>query len=284
MFERGVSSAFCSIGGPVVLPAPTSGTGELPPGGWASRIQFLNWSCAREGKYKKSKLLQLLATMPLLREPVLREGHLWTADTFNEKIGESIAKVEAAYIQCVGRVNDEEGESCLKKEGPFNACIVIDTLGCLKKYANCHWMNKDELCNFYKAPASEPLVVPRTNAPAPVVSPHSQGVGSSAQQRIQYFRQVESALTSLPNAHYRLFVAIYANEQAWVGAQTAMNRVQKWADSGSRIGSADLQCISANVGAGNRQAAAIQTAAGKVTRHEEDLVDAFTKLALLAQD
>lgn len=145
-------------------------------------------------------------------------------------------------------------------------------------------MNKDELCNFYKAPASELLVVPRTNAPAPVASPHSQGVGYSAQQRTQYFRHVESALTALPNAHYRLFTAIYANEQAWVDAQTAMNRVQKRADSGSQIGSADLQCISANVGAGNRQAAAIQTAAGKVTRHEEDLVDAFTKLALLALD
>ena len=68
----------------MVLPAPLSGTGQVPPGASVDRIQLLSWSVARQGKFIKSKLLQLLGTMPLARESVLRQGLMWTADGFNE--------------------------------------------------------------------------------------------------------------------------------------------------------------------------------------------------------
>ena len=42
--------------------------------------------------------VQLFSVMVVYRKPVLREGHLWTSEAFNEEIGGPIAGFEAAYI------------------------------------------------------------------------------------------------------------------------------------------------------------------------------------------
>ncbi|KAJ5500716.1 hypothetical protein N7453_009767 [Penicillium expansum] len=111
--------------------------------------------------------------MALRCEPVLSEKKiLRRAFEFHEKIGGNIANVEAAYIKCIGRMNEQEYESCLKDKGPFNACVVIDTLGWPKECANCHWKNRSELCNFYKAPGPKHLVIPQGSVTAPVASSH----------------------------------------------------------------------------------------------------------------
>ncbi|KAK4863164.1 hypothetical protein LT330_001942 [Penicillium expansum] len=172
MAERDIPSDFRTIGGIMVIPAPIWGTGQLPPGACTNQICLLSWGCAREGRYIKSKLLQLLSTMALRREPVLGEKILCRAFEFHEKIGRNIANVEAAYIQRIGRMNEQEYESCLKDKGPFNVCVMIDTLGWPKECANCHWKNRSELCNFYKAPGPKHLVIPQGSVTAPVASSH----------------------------------------------------------------------------------------------------------------
>ena len=265
----------------MVLPVPLSGTGQLPPGACADRIQLLNWSVARQGRFKKSKLLQLLGTMPLAREPVLRQGLMWTSDAFNEKIGESITKVEAAYIQCVGRINKEECEACLKEEGPFNTCVVIDILGWPKQCANCHWRSESHLCNFYKPHGSEPLVITQTNtnAAVPMASPRPQEDSPSRDEFMQHLKPLKNAVIALSNAHDRSLSAIDADKKAWFDARATMNSaLQKSVDDDNQISSTDLQSITADISIGNRQNAAVQTAADDVTRRFNDLAEAFSEL------
>ncbi|KAF4760583.1 hypothetical protein N7455_003100 [Penicillium solitum] len=59
--------------------------------------------------------------------------------------------------------------------------------------------------------------------------------------------------------------------------------IQKSVDHGNQISNTDLQSIIANISVGNRQNAAVRTAADEVTRRFNDLAEAFSKLENFAR-
>ncbi|CAI7641175.1 unnamed protein product [Penicillium glandicola] len=193
--------------------------------------------------------------MPLVREPVLREGLIWTADAFNEKIGENIAKVEAVYI---------------------HACVVIDIQGWPKECANCHWRSKSQLCDFYKSHGSEPLVIPQTNPAAPASSSRPQGPKFYTQGLNRHLQRMNNVITALSGAHDQALSAYNGNEAAWGNAGSVVDR-------GNRVRNTDIRDVRTALGAGNTQTARIRTAGEEVNRHGTDLVNAFAELETFLQ-
>ena len=139
---------------PDTLPSVRIGTDHVAPGPWAEYVKRVKWEKAVKGTRPKSNLLGLLLSMPNVNEPILRVAtrNSWTPSLFSEKIGASLANVEAVLIQVVGTRAEVPCTHCQEGLGPFAHCVRIagDQTDC----GNCHWGGNQRRCSFNTAPAT----------------------------------------------------------------------------------------------------------------------------------
>ncbi|KAJ5372428.1 hypothetical protein N7517_004434 [Penicillium concentricum] len=82
------------------------------------------------------------------REPYLRRGINLTAQEFQKQMNDSLPRVEAALMQVVGQQNDLECTRCLQLFGKFSHCVSVRGINGLSACANCHWAERDHLCQY----------------------------------------------------------------------------------------------------------------------------------------
>ncbi|KAK4869503.1 hypothetical protein LT330_005885 [Penicillium expansum] len=111
-------------------PTPVMGTDLVPPFLWLSHLQTLLFP-RPGGQLSGRYYIHLLRPLVAQREPLLRNRFPWIVWNLNT--------VEAALIQVVGVVCDVECINCLRGQGPFSQCVVVDGLPSLTCCANCHW-------------------------------------------------------------------------------------------------------------------------------------------------
>ncbi|KAJ5919409.1 hypothetical protein N7466_010352 [Penicillium verhagenii] len=126
------------------------------PGEIANLIMELPWICARKDDHIKSDLLCSLIELPSVREPLLRDEKNWPGTHLNKQIGRSIANVESAAMQVVGRLVSVPCKACVMSLGPWARCVVVDETGnIIRSCANCHWRKQDRRCDFLTAKNSK---------------------------------------------------------------------------------------------------------------------------------
>ncbi|KAJ5585150.1 uncharacterized protein N7459_004950 [Penicillium hispanicum] len=137
-----------SANGPsVTIPGGFLVTRDVPPGQRAERIKRLDYARAHQGDNFKTSLLQFLNDKLAQREPILRNRkRIW--DMQDRIIGKSIANIESALAQVVGRRAENACTACRRHLGPWNTCVVVDGTPELTCCANCHWGRNDSRCEF----------------------------------------------------------------------------------------------------------------------------------------
>jgi hypothetical protein len=104
------------------IPVVSAGSAELPPGDWAKKLWEVPWKVpwkvARRGEQLKGSLLPKCIGKSPVRELMARVGFFWSGRREEERIGDRLANVESAFIQCLGEVQDPACESCRKLLGP----------------------------------------------------------------------------------------------------------------------------------------------------------------------
>lgn len=100
----------------------------------------------------KSDMLAHMLDMPSVRESILRPGNqsLWSPALFHDKIGDSLANVEATLGQVVGVQQTVQCRHCEQRRGPFLHCVRMSTGD--GHCANCHWSGQRGRCSFDGAP------------------------------------------------------------------------------------------------------------------------------------
>lgn len=89
--------------------------------------------------------------MPALRERMAREGAFWSGKREDERIGDRIANVESAMIQCVGKVMERQCKCCRKLLGPWAKCVQVEGAeGDLLACGNCRWNGQYRRCCFWQ--------------------------------------------------------------------------------------------------------------------------------------
>ncbi|OQD73576.1 hypothetical protein PENDEC_c014G02635 [Penicillium decumbens] len=159
---RAASLAFTERGEELTIPRALAGTDDRAPGAWVTYLWQLPWKVARQGRKIKSDELRLLYSMPPLREPIGREGAFWSGKRQEERIGDSIANVESAMIQCVGKVMERQCKCCRKLLGPWAKCVQVEGAeGDLLACGNCRWNKQYRRCCFWKEGQAETSSSPR---------------------------------------------------------------------------------------------------------------------------
>ncbi|KAJ5712820.1 hypothetical protein N7493_009288 [Penicillium malachiteum] len=158
------------------LLTPISGEAghDEDPGHWASFIYDLKFTSARWNDYIKTAYLRWLRHRPIIREPVFRRGLNYSAGALFHMLDTQVAKVEAIYMQLVGRIVTAPCTSCLVHGGPFTTCVKIDGYPDVTCCANCHWWEEDERCQVDDGTFMHP-------APPPPPAGSSRSQPSSAQ-------------------------------------------------------------------------------------------------------
>ncbi|KAJ5816591.1 hypothetical protein N7447_008824 [Penicillium robsamsonii] len=135
-----------------ILPPPP-GQGDdmlIAPGLWAVHIQKLPFRVARQGEMLQGRYLNILNAMSNQREPCLRRGINLTAQEFQKQMNDSLPRVEAALMQVVGNQNELECTRCLELIGKFSHCVSVRGIDGLSACANCHWAERDHLCQYIR--------------------------------------------------------------------------------------------------------------------------------------
>ncbi|KAJ5718151.1 hypothetical protein N7488_003797 [Penicillium malachiteum] len=168
-----------------------------PPGRWAGFIYELRFNSARRYDYIKTAHLQWLQSRPIIREPVFQMGLNYSAGALFHMLDTQVEKVEAIYMQIVGRVATTPCTACLTHNGPFVTCVKIDGYPNVICCANCHWWEEDERCHvddstyFRLAPPPPPPPPPAGSSgsqPSPAPSSYRPTSGT-AQSSSQHQRE-----------------------------------------------------------------------------------------------
>ncbi|KAJ5946938.1 hypothetical protein N7454_003777 [Penicillium verhagenii] len=176
------------------------------PGETAKLIMELPWICARKNDHIKSDLLCSLIELPSVREPLLRDKKDWPGAHLNKQIGRSIANVESAAMQVVGRVVSVPCKACVMSLGPWARCVVVDeTRNTIRSCANCHWRKQDRRCDFLTAKTSKSSL--HTQATATPSDHDTPGNGDFAatntapcSERVEFGTEDPAAATTDPTA------------------------------------------------------------------------------------
>lgn len=183
---------------PQSIPALRSGSNELTPGDWSTRVKDLPWISAKEGRYVKSELIKSIAHMAPRREPVLRYGITWTGEMLNHYLSQCLRRVEAIYMFTVGTVASNECQDCERERRVFPFCVVVDLpnghVGC----ANCYWDGRS--CS--NSPATPTIAPTNPSAPQPVI------------RQLEMIRQAITSMRRAQAAHGAQIASIQSAKRA----------------------------------------------------------------------
>ncbi|KGO42405.1 Protein of unknown function DUF3716 [Penicillium expansum] len=266
---------------PVTLSDPHVGPDEHAPGVWAAHVKTLPWITARKSTFIKSDFLGFLRTMEPRREPTLRTGSEWNAESFDKLVGSSISNAEGIYMQMVGRRAEEECTHCQQEEGPFPYCVVIDSPRWPKECANCHWGGNARQCSqFIEQSSQDPRpIVPHASFHQSAPSLDNQALvrqrASDRQLFLLELLRLHAMITDIRTTTTYTRQAANDNIAAWRSVRETVRVVRSRLSSGNAVHTSEVRRVRAQVLAGVGRGHTIQNAEQEVAQYTQDLQNAI---------
>lgn len=111
--------SFVELGDVSTIPKGHAGSKDKEPGEWAKLLWESPWKVAREGEKLKGNLLPIFFAQKAKRELMARFHFFMSGKRKEERVRDRISNVESALMYCLGDIQDQPCDSCLKHHGPW---------------------------------------------------------------------------------------------------------------------------------------------------------------------